>query len=729
MLVATFGQALLPSAYAAKLYWNGLNNNTGDWTQTGNWSTSASATSPNPSAVPGSGDDAYFNISAVNSAQSINLNASQAVDSLNFSSTGTVSLLGGGSNQVLTLGTGSAGGASVSGDLIYVQSGAGSVTIGSATAGQGVSILLNGSQQWSNNSSNVLTINNSVSNVGNTAPYTLTLNGLGSGGTTFNGAISDGGTTGKVALTINSPSSTTTLAGANTYTGATTLSNGTLSLTGSLASTTALVVGSGTFSYAPTVSSSTQIVGGLTVNSGASTINASSGNTLNLGVLTARNTGGTAAFDVGASGTISTSATNTGSTGILGPWATYGSGSSLQYATVSGGTIASYSGATTAASTAALTDTTGNVNYSYTGTSGGTLSSNVTANTLQFTTTASNTISTATNTLSLNGIMNNNTGTATISGNNNLIIGSTKELVITGQGPVAVSAIIANNSGGASGLTMSGSGTLSLSSVESFTGPVTVNSGTLAVSAPNGVNSTLSSVSSIAVNRGGTISVNGDNALIGIGASGGANVPVTINTGGLITQGGNYNVQLQTLTLAGGTLASGAPVPATDAYYYGTYWLNKGPTAGGVAATSTISAPDITLQQTGGTVFTVLPGAANGIDLEVSGYLGNPPSDGSTAKAMVKAGAGVMRLDNADSNTGGTVVNAGTLQVTQAAGQSQSNTLTNGSNSFTATTTAGLAIGQTVSASGLLTGTQITSINGTTVTLSNNYSGTTAHKA
>src|SRR5207302_1053235 len=117
----------------------------------------------------------------------------------------------------------------IGGNGIVVNSGAGTTTF----SGLGT-LAIGASQSWANNSGSLLTISDSsITNIANTTPFTLTLNGSGSGGTTISGIISNGGTTGTTALTINTTGGTTTLSGANTYTGGTTLTLGTLKLSGS----------------------------------------------------------------------------------------------------------------------------------------------------------------------------------------------------------------------------------------------------------------------------------------------------------------------------------------------------------------------------------------------------------------------------------------------------------------------------------------------------------------
>src|SRR5262249_44705667 len=150
--------------------WDGV---TGGWDAVGNWSTDPANPTPDPLAVPGAADLAIFNISSVNGAETINLNLSQAALGLVFNNTGSTALQGGGADQALTIGASG----------ILLNAGAGAVTIGSPTAGQGVLITLGASEAWTNNSSSLLAINNAVNTNGNL----LTVGG--SGNTTISGVL------------------------------------------------------------------------------------------------------------------------------------------------------------------------------------------------------------------------------------------------------------------------------------------------------------------------------------------------------------------------------------------------------------------------------------------------------------------------------------------------------------------------------------------------------------
>src|SRR5439155_13544871 len=147
---AAVASALSPAmASAANLFWDGTGTT---WNATGPWSTSSSSSNPafDPAAKPGASDVANFNISSINSPQTVSLNAAQAAAGLVFSSTGTVLIQSGSGTNTLTLGTSG----------ITVNSGAGADTISPL-------ISLGGAQTWTNNSASLFTVSNNISNGGN----------------------------------------------------------------------------------------------------------------------------------------------------------------------------------------------------------------------------------------------------------------------------------------------------------------------------------------------------------------------------------------------------------------------------------------------------------------------------------------------------------------------------------------------------------------------------------
>lgn len=184
-----------------------------------------------------------------------------------------------------------------------------------------------------------------------------------------------------------------------------------------------------------------------------------------------------------------------------------------------------------------------------------------------------------------------------------------------------ISSILA---GSGSSLIKAGTGNLILnfSNAAGFTGATTVNGGTLSLN-----NSCLyTTTGGLTINNTGTVKVTLTNGLAGGG--GGLTVPVTINSGGLMTMNNGLTATVRgTLALNGGTLASGTP-NAT----YGSWFLNGDVTAGG-ATTSTISATSV--NWSGTKTFTV---DSNSI-LNVTGTFANGTSS-NFAGNLTKAGTG-----------------------------------------------------------------------------------------
>jgi fibronectin-binding autotransporter adhesin len=132
----------------AQIYWDGTGTT---WNAVASWSTATAAVTPNPGAVPGVLDEAVFNISTVNTNQTVSLDANQSIRNLTFRSTGTTLLQGGGTNRTLSLY-----------GNITLATGAGAVTIGNATSGQNASLSLFGSLSWTAAAGTTLTVPNTM---------------------------------------------------------------------------------------------------------------------------------------------------------------------------------------------------------------------------------------------------------------------------------------------------------------------------------------------------------------------------------------------------------------------------------------------------------------------------------------------------------------------------------------------------------------------------------------
>ncbi|WP_050024184.1 autotransporter-associated beta strand repeat-containing protein [Verrucomicrobium sp. BvORR034] len=187
----------------------------GDFNTAANW---------NPAVVPGAGDQAVFSIATGD----VTLSSAAVLDSILFTGGASSFALGTLGGNGLTLGDG------------------GSITVSSSLAGIGKTFTINaplllnpqsattaGIFSLLNDataSSNILVVAGDISAGTTSATETLTLGGSNTGANLVSGAISNGAAA-SLAL-IKSGAGTWTLSGANTYTGGTAISEGTLALSG-----------------------------------------------------------------------------------------------------------------------------------------------------------------------------------------------------------------------------------------------------------------------------------------------------------------------------------------------------------------------------------------------------------------------------------------------------------------------------------------------------------------
>ena len=228
------------------------------------------------------------------------------------------------------------------------------------------------------------------------------------------------------------------------------------------------------------------IQSGLMTRPGSGQIwNVATGRTLTLstGIITR---GAYSTVNVQGVGTVNSSVLTNDSTGLIGPWATYGTVTAAKYATMSAGSIIGYSGGTAAANAAAVTDTTGLVNYDVAAV--GALGTGASFNTLRYTGAAG----TITGNYVASGILNAGTGALILSGN--VTISPKRELVIMNGDNnalrnITLSGNIGDDAGGPSAITKGGDGALILSGNNTYTGVTTVSRGQLQLSSNNGLGS------------------------------------------------------------------------------------------------------------------------------------------------------------------------------------------------------------------------------------------------
>ena len=680
------------SANGAAIWWDNTNA-TNLWGTAANWATTAGG-GTNPGAAPGSGDTVTFNITSLNTAQTVDLSANQAASSLTFSSTGTTTIqanASGSTARTLAIGTGG----------LTVSSGAGAVTF-NATFGT-TTLALVGNESWANNSTNLLNLATNVTNTGNVTPFTLTLNGSGTGGTTISGIISNGGTTGTTALTVNTTGGTTTLSGVNTYTGQTAIQNGTLSVNSLANGGTNSALGAASGANATIKIGNTTTTGTLQYTGAAATTNR---------VIDLSGTTGGATLDSSGSGavtftsaltatgagskTLTLTGTNTNANTISGAIVN-NSGTNLTSLVKSGaGTWVlsgsnAFSGSTQIQAGTLSINTIGNVNGgnsalgAVTSVANGTIKigSGATSATLQYTGAAA----TSNRVIDLSGT----TGGATLdsSGSGALTLTSaltasgagSKTLTLTGTNTNAntISGAIVNNSGtNLTSLVKSGAGTWVLSGSNAFSGSTQIQAGTLSINtigSVNGGNSALGAVTSVA------------NGTIAIGS--------TTNTGTLQYTGAAATTN-RVVDLAGTT--GGATLDSSGS---GALTFTSAFTASGAGAkTLTLTGTNTNANTIGGAIV----------------------DSGGGATALTKSGAGTWVLSGTNTYTGLTTVSAGVLNVQNASGLGGTTNGTSVTGGATLQLQGGISVGNEALT---LNGTGAAGQNGALVNVSstNNYAG------
>ena len=562
----------------------------------------------------------------------------------------------------------------LTGSLNYTS--ATSSTFGGVIAGTGKTVTMSGAGA-------TLTLGgvNTYTGATSVTAGTLQLNGtLGSGGGTAvsSAATLSEGAAGVIAGTssVTVTAGTTTLAGTNSYTGATAINGGTLNLTGSLAAGSAVTVGTaGTLTGTGTAHGNATVTGNGIVNlSGAGNI---------AGTLTAMGGNWNGAGSVGTSVTQQTSGTFT-----------IGTGANLTTPTlnVTGGSLASGSATSTLTGSLNYTSATSSTFGGVIAGAGKTVTMNQTGSTLTLggVNTYTGATSVAAGTLQLNGTLGSGGGTA---------ISSAATLSEGAAGVIA----------GTSSLNVTG-GTTTLAGANTYTGATAINGGTLLVSGSTATGSAVAlnaGMLNVTGKVGGAVTIASGATLTGAGNG------TTTGVVGNVTNNGNINLSngavgmltVGNLNLNGGSISFdiGTSLGQNDNIHAGTLTIGGGTTTINIATLGAVQTGTYTLlNYTNST----LPSGLGNLQLSAT-TLGN----GDTL-SLITGTNGVVDLDI----MGPVSANTYTL------GSSAANTrvLTNGSTTVTSTIT-NTGTGDVLNYTGLTA----TATGGGTVTpLGGNPSGT-----
>jgi fibronectin-binding autotransporter adhesin len=199
---------------------------------------------------------------------------------------------------------------------------------------------------------------------------------------------------------------------------------------------------------------------------------------------------------------------------------------------------------------------------------------------------------------------------------------------------------------GTTGLVKSGTGSLTLNNVNTYSGDTTVNGGTLILNVGGATGSIRSTLN---VNATGAVSLTAVDAL---GYTAGTQVP-TVNVSGVIDNATTGNQGYRTnFILTGGSMTSTGG---------GKFNFSSGYGVSTLASPTTSSISSGILIRAGATLnFNVASGTtASGVDLDVSGIIEEFQGTGGISKS----GTGKLSLSNANLYTGATTVNDGVLEL------------------------------------------------------------------
>jgi len=245
--------------------------------------------------------------------------------------------------------------------------------------------------------------------------------------------------------------------------------------------------------------------------------------------------------------------------------------------------------------------------------------------------------------------------------------------------------------GGATTLTKTGNGTLTIEDYDTYTGGTTVNGGKLVLAAGGGAGSVQGILN---INPAGTVELTAWDAL---GYNSGVCVSTVNIYGGTMTNSGGNEGYRTTFNLTGGTMSSG-----TGLYY------NIDPTTGATInslATNVVStiSGNIALRGNGLIITTAAGSVPSGIDLNISGVIDNG------ANGITKSGNGTLSLSGLNNYNNSLTIQSGTVRI-DGAGRLE------GAGNFSGVITNNGALSYNSSAlqtlSGIISGTGTLTVNG-----------------
>ncbi len=757
-----------------------LKSGTGTWVLTGlNSYTGATIIAAGSLQIGNGGTSGFLGIGGVSNSANLTFNHSDSLSIANtISGTGSVTQAGAGTT-ILSGASSYTGVTTINSGVLNVTSlaGGGSNSNIGASSNAATNLVLNGGTlQYTGtgastdrlfsvgtsggtldgSGTNTLTFTNtgSMGFNGQTGARTLTLTGTNTAGNTLDAVIGDNGG----ATSLNSVGTGTwILMGASTYTGVTTISGGgilnvtTLANGGSASSLGAsssaasnLVINGGVLAYIglPGVSSTDRLFslgtsGGSLNASGSSIINFTNTGSMGFNGQSGARTLTLGGTDIGDNSLAASIGDNGGATSLTksgtGTWVLSGTSTYTGVTTLAAGVlkVTSLANGGSNSNIGASTNAATNLVFN-----GGTLrytgGSAVSTDRLFSVGTAGGTLDSSGTVMSFT-----NTGSMGFNGQS-----GARTLTLTGtNGAGNVLAAVIGDSGGATSLIKSGTGTWMLTGNNTYTGTTTISGGTLALG-----------------NFGTTGSISGDivdNGTLMLNNTGGLTLTQTISgTGGVTVNAGSHTLSgtntytgvtsiaggltLSIATLADGGVASNLGAASNAAT---NIVLNNGilkytgsgsssdrlfgiGTLGGTLNASGTGAVNFT--NTGSMGFNSLSGART---LTLTGTntgantLAAVIGDNGGATALSKTGAGTWVITGTNSYTGTTTISGGVLQVGSGgtSGMLGSGSVTDSSN-LTFNRSDSLTVANTISSTGSLS--QI-GAGTTTLTGTNSYSGVT----